>query len=86
MLNKINLKNKSPLGIIVANGLLQKGKTQKYLANKMNITEGALSHILSGRYNPSINNVYIMSELLDIDIGDIKEIVFIDNRNHYECH
>ena len=75
MLNRINLKNKSPLGIIVANGLLQKGKTQKYLANKMNITEGALSHILSGRYNPSINNIYIMSELLDIDIGDIMNAI-----------
>lgn len=74
-MNKINLKNKSPLGIIVANGLLQKGKTQKYLANKMNITAGALSHILSGRYNPSINNVYIMSELLDIDIGDIMNAI-----------
>ena len=74
-MNKINLKNKSPLGIIVANGLLHKGKTQKYLANKMNITEGALSHILSGRYNPSINNVYIMSELLDIDIGDIMNAI-----------
>ena len=74
-MNKINLKNKSPLGIIVANGLLQKGKTQQYLANKMNITEGALSHILSGRYNPSINNVYIMSELLDIDIGDIMNAI-----------
>ena len=41
----------------------------------MNITEGALSHILSGRYNPSINNVYIMSELLDIDIGDIMNAI-----------
>lgn len=74
-MNKINFKNKSPLGIVIANGLLQKGKTQKYLANKMNITEGALSHMLSGRYNPSIHNIYIMSELLDIDIGDIMNAI-----------
>ena len=70
-MNKINLKNKSPLGIVIASGLLRRGKTQKYLADKMNVTEGALSQMLKGKYNPSIDNIYMMSELLDIDIGDI---------------
>ena len=74
-MNKICLKNKSPLGVIIAKALIQKRKKQKYLAQKLKVSEGAISHILQGRYIPSIKDMYIISDVLDISIFEMLDAI-----------
>lgn len=67
--------NKSSFGKLVVRHLFINGETQKSLAYKLNITEGALSQLLNGKSKPSAKRLYDISHILNIDISILTDSV-----------
>ena len=51
--------------------LKEKGATQKELANKMGMSEGNLSNILSGKFAPTLDTLQRIAEALGVDIAEL---------------
>lgn len=50
---------------------LQKGLSQRKLANKANISQSMLSDIENNKVNPTIITLQKLAKALDIDIGEL---------------
>ena len=54
---------------------LEKGMTQKELAEKCGLFDSAIRRYESGRQNPKIGTVQKIAMALDVNIGDIVEFI-----------
>lgn len=63
--------NKPPLGALIVTRLNEVGKSQKWLADEVQVTQIYLCAVLAGRANPTIRLLQRISRSLNIDIRDM---------------
>lgn len=63
--------NYCELGNLIENQLNLLNKTQSQLASECNVTPGQISHIITGRSNPSIKLLVALSNNLGIDFSTL---------------
>lgn len=71
------------LGKTIRTARIQKGYTQEYLAELLDITPGHLQHMESGRRNPSVPMLFQMMELLDFSVD---ALVFPEREQNNVIH
>lgn len=64
---KITLKNSVKIRLLIA----KKGESLSSFSNKIGISQGYLSQILSSKYNPSAKVAYKIAKGLGVNIEDI---------------
>ena len=51
--------------------LKEKGVTQKELAKRMGISDGAVSQILGGQYSPKLDTLQRIAQALEVDVAEL---------------
>lgn len=64
-------KQYTALGTVIKNQLNLLEKNQSWLAMKCGITEGQISHIMTGRSKPSFKVMRSISDAIGIDFGSL---------------
>jgi transcriptional regulator with XRE-family HTH domain len=70
---------KQMIGARIAEIRSKKGMTQEYLAGQMGISSKYLSSIERGKENPTLKTFIILSETLNVDLGEIFRFVQIED-------
>lgn len=70
---------KQMIGARIAEIRSKKGMTQEYLAGQMGISSKYLSSIERGKENPTLKTFIILSEALNVDLGEIFRFVHIED-------
>ena len=73
-----NIRNKTPLGIVIATALKNQNKTQRWLAEKTGISFAYIWMITVGNSVPSIKFLEKISNVLQIDINDLISAILKD--------
>lgn len=71
---KVTLKDASKLRLLIA----RKGESLRSFAGRIDVSQGYLSQILSGSYDPSAKIAYRIARGLDIPVDEIFLIEMID--------
>jgi len=51
--------------------LKEKGMSQKDLAKRMNVQDGTMSNILSGRYSPTLDTLQRIADALGVEVAEL---------------
>ena len=57
----------------IAEVLIEKNKTQKWLAEQLGVTEEAVSHWCKQKSQPSFRNLYAAANKLGVDVRELLE-------------
>ncbi len=66
---KMERRNINRIRVVLA----EKNKTNKWLADKIGVTEGTVSKWVTNTQQPSVETFLQMAELLNVDIRDLFE-------------
>lgn len=63
--------------------LAEKQLTARWLANKLGKTENTVSRWCSNKVQPSLSQLYTISQLLDVEVYDL---IKVPENNREKCH
>jgi transcriptional regulator with XRE-family HTH domain len=69
------------LGTVIRKKRSERGFSQEFLAEKLNISQGTLSNIESNKSKPDINLLQDISKILEIDVYDLMEEINLKQVN-----
>ncbi len=69
------MRREETLGFAIKMQLLRIGKTQKWLANEVGVSENHLTMIATNKSVPSISLLARISKAIDVDIGELVKYV-----------
>lgn len=72
---EISMVGKPPLGTLITVHLRKIGKTQKWLAEDINVSSIYLCAVMAGRANPTLKLLRRIAKSLDIDMKDFVDIL-----------
>jgi len=73
-LNKNNVKLYNNLKSVIK----VSGKTQRDIANEIGLNDTYLSHIIRGKYDPSITIVLLLMQALDYPLAKLNDVFYLE--------